>query len=126
MVVMLASVALVILLLVAYWATTRFKKRLDEGAPPDLGLPLRITISEESTQRLSKLSTQPVFIKQSGDGTRVQIENRPLVPLTMLTDRAAVLSLREVIMAANNRFGSVWTALVSTHDEGGVTVKRLS
>jgi hypothetical protein len=126
MVIVLASAALVILLLVAYWVTMRFKKRLDEEAPPDLGLALSVTISEESTRRLSKLSTQPVFIKQSGDGTRVQIENRPLVPLTMLTDRAAVLALREVIMAASNRYGSVWTGLVSIHDEVGVTVKRLS
>ena len=96
---------MVIVLAVGLSFSQRFKKRIDAEVPHKVGPPVRLTVSPQSAERLARLSSEPVFVRQSPDGTRVQIENRPLVPLVMLTDHEAVLGLREAIVAASSRFG---------------------
>jgi hypothetical protein len=126
MIVVIVSAAMVILLAVALSFTQRLKKRIDTDVPHKVGPPVRLNVSPQSAERLARLSSEPVFVKQSPDGTRVQIDNRPLVPLVMLTDHDAVLGLNEAIMAATSRFGGTWSALLSSDDDGGVSVQRLS
>lgn len=119
MIVVLVSAALVIVLAVGLSFSQRFKKRIDAEVPHKVGPPVRLTVSPQSAERLARLSSEPVFVRQSPDGTRVQIENRPLVPLVMLTDHEAVLGLREAIVVASSRFGGTWSALLSSDDDGG-------
>jgi hypothetical protein len=119
--------AIVVALIAVYVYGNRVKQGLEARTPlsqPDG--PLSLSVSEESAAALSKLSVEPIFLKQSGDGTRVQIDNRPLVPVAILTDEVAGAALREVAVSICERYGHTWTVLVSTGDEGAVSVQRLS
>lgn len=125
-IIVLVSVIMIVIIAVGFSLTQRLKKRIDADVPHRVGPPVALTVSAESAARVARLSTEPIFVRQAPDGTRVQIENRPMVPLVMLTDGEAVLGLREVTMAAANRFGATWTGLVTTDDQGVVSVQRLS
>ena len=118
--------AIIVALLAVYIYGNRFKSRLEAAPAMHSEGPLSISVSEESAAALSKLSAEPIFLKQGTDATRVQIDNRPLVPVAILTDQVTGAALREVAVALCERFGETWTVLVSTSEEDAVTVQRLS
>ncbi len=65
-------------------------------------------------------------MKQAPDGLRVQLENRPLIPLAMFSDPAAMAAMREIAVLISQRYGAEWTALVTVADDGTATVRRLT
>ena len=88
--------------------------------------PLSLTLSERSTASLAHLSQEPILIKQAEDGLRVQLDNRPLVPIAILTDLAAAAALREIVAGVSRDYGARWTALVTTAVDGSIRVQRLA
>jgi hypothetical protein len=123
----IVTVVLLLLFVGFFYLLTRTKKNLETPIGlPDLGGPVSITVSEDSAARLSKLSVEPILLRQGPDGARVQIDTNPLLPVTMLTDAAATKALREVAVRASERYGESWTVLVSARDDGAVTMQRLA
>lgn len=110
-----------------YWYASGVKRSLD--APSALlaaQSPLSLTLSERSTASLAHLSQEPILIKQAEDGLRVQLDNRPLVPIAILTDLAAAAALREIVAGVSRDYGARWTALVTTAVDGSIRVQRLA
>ena len=114
------------LLLVVYFYGQRIKQRLDSAEAPHVGGPLTVTVSQDAAEHLARTLREPLIIKQGPDGTRVQIDNRPLVPLVILTDQVAQRAVREIVAAAADRFGLTWTAVATSREDGTVSVQRLS
>ena len=125
-VVFVTSAIIIVVLLVAYFYGQRVKRRLDMAETPHPGGPLTVTVSRDSAEHLAMTLREPLIIKQGSDGTRVQIDNRPLVPLVILTDQVAQRAIREIVVAAGERFGLTWTAVATSLEDGTVSVQRLS
>ena len=111
-----------------YWYASGLKRSLD--TPPTAVLaaqgPLSFALSEKSAASLAHLSQEPILIKQAEDGLRVQLDNRPLVPIVILTDLAAAAALREIVADVSRDYGARWTALVTTAADGSIRVQRLA
>lgn len=125
-VVFVTSAIIIVVLLVVYFYGQRVKRRLDTAETPHLGAPLTVTVSRDSAEHLARTVREPLIIKQGSDGTRVQIDNRPLVPLVILTDQVAQRAVREIVVAAGEKFGLTWTAVATSLEDGTVSVQRLS
>ena len=127
-VVMLVTIALIVLVSLLYWYGTRLKRTLDSSAPAALAAqePLSFRLSEAGTASLAHLSQEPILIRQAPDGLRVQLDNRPLVPIAILTDLAAAAALREIVAGTSRTYGARWTALVIPSGDGAVSVQRLA
>jgi hypothetical protein len=121
-------VALVVVGALLYSYATRVKRSLDESATAALvtQAPLKVTLTKKSAASLTHLSQEPILIKQAEDGLRVQLDNRPLVPIAILTDHAAATALREIVAGASQQYGACWTALVIPAGDGSVSVQRLA
>jgi len=126
--VLVVTLALVLLIAVLYWYGTRVKRSLESSTPAALAAqePLSLRLSEASAASLAHLSQEPILIRQAQDGLRVQLDNRPLVPIAILTDLAAAAALREIVAGASRAFGARWTALVVPSGDGSVSVQRLA
>jgi hypothetical protein len=126
--VIIVCVALIVLLSILYWYARRLKRRLEAPATAALAaqVPLTFTLSDASAASLAHLSQEPILIKQAEDGLRVQLDNRPLVPIAILTDLAAAAALREIVAGASQKYGARWTALVIPTGDGSVSVQRLA
>jgi hypothetical protein len=121
------TVFFIAVLVVLYYYASRTKRGLDESPGPAVSLPpLHVSLSESGAASLAHLSSEPILIKQGTGGIRVQLDNRPLVPLVILTDKAAASALREIVAAASQRYGAQWTALVTSSDATSVMVQRLA
>ena len=121
-------VVLVVVAALLYSYATRVKRRLQEPTTAALvtQTPLIVTLTEKSAASLTHLSQEPILIKQAEDGLRVQLDNRPLVPIAILTDLAAASALREIVAGASLHYGACWTALVMPAGDGSVSVQRLA
>jgi hypothetical protein len=126
MIVTIAVLVVVGALLYSY--ASRVKRGLEESATAALvtQTPLTVTLTERSAASLTHLSQEPILIKQAQDGLRVQLDNRPLVPIAILTDLAAATALREIVAGASQHYGACWTALVIPAGDGSVSVQRLA
>jgi hypothetical protein len=126
--IMLTTLILLGTVVVLYWYAKRVKSRLDTPATglPVAQAPLTFKLSDTSAASLAHLSQEPILIKQAEDGLRVQLDNRPLVPISILTDLAAAAALREIVAGTNQQYGARWTALVVPAADGSVSVQRLA
>ena len=120
------ALVLVLVLVLTYWYAGRLKRGLDTTPGFQPHPPLTVDLTETSAASLDHLSQEPILLKQAEDGTRVQIDDRPLVLLSILTDAAAAAALREIVAAASLRYGVEWTALVTSTPEGSIRVQRLA
>jgi len=120
------ALVLVLVLVVVYWYASRMKRSLDAAPAFQPHPPLTVELTEASAASLDHLSQEPILLKQSEDGTRVQIDDRPLVLLSILTDTAAAAALREIVADVSARDGMEWTALVTTRPDGSIRVQRLA
>jgi hypothetical protein len=124
----LVVVAMAMLVLGVYWYGQRKKKQLEEveaGPVVHIGVDEPLELSEESVAGLCALSPEPILIKQQLDGTRVQIEHRPMVPIALFAGKDAAGALTEVASRLSLRYGLEWVAIVTAHEEGPVTVNRI-
>ena len=123
---LVAAVILVVVLLLVYWYASRLKRGLDSAPAFQPHPPLTVELTATGAASLDHLSQEPILLKQSEDGTRVQIDDRPLVLLSILTDTAAAAALREIVADVSARYGMEWTALVTSRPDGSIRVQRLA
>jgi hypothetical protein len=115
-------------LVVVFSYGERAKKRLASEPPAALAAlpPFTVAVSETNAAAAAGLSQEPIFMKQAADGLRVQLDNRPLVPIAMFSDPAAMAALREIGVRISQRYGGEWTAVVNVGADGSITVRRLT
>jgi hypothetical protein len=126
--VVIVSIGLLVALAILYWLARRLKRGLDAPTTAALAAqePLTFALTDTAAASLAHLSQEPILIKQAEDGLRVQLDNRPLVPIAILTDLAAAAALREIVAGASQSYGARWTALVIPAGDGSVSVQRLA
>jgi hypothetical protein len=122
----LVVVAMLLLVLGIYWYGQRQKTHLDQPLPAArIGGDEPLELSEGCAEGLRALSAEPILIKQQLDGTRVQIEHRPMVPIALFASKDAAGSLIEVASRVSQRYGLQWVAIVAVREDGSVTVNRI-
>jgi hypothetical protein len=124
-VVMLFLVVALIALVIVWLYARRVKQDLDQ---PDIVAGARgiVELRAESLEQLRQLSAEPILLKQSEEGVRVQIEHRPMMPLMAFVGRDVNAALGEAAVAVSERFGPAWVVLLSPGENGQATVQRLA
>jgi len=125
LVIMVFLIVALIALLVVWWYARRVKQGLDQ---PKIVAGARgvVELRPESLEQLRRLSGEPILLKQSEEGVRVQIEHRPMMPLMAFVGREVNAALGEAAMAVSERFGPAWVVLLTPGEDGQATVQRLS
>ena len=119
-----ALLAIVVVLVGAYIAR-RVKNQLDQTSASAIGARAEFRLSPERIAQLRALTAQPILMKQSEEGVRVQIDNRPMVPLAVFLGQEVTAALGETAAGVTKTFGASWVALVTPRDDGRVSVDRL-
>ena len=60
------------------------------------------------------LTDEPILLKQSEEGVRVQIDDQPMMPLAAFMGQEVAAALGRPRMRVSQAFGSRWTALVTS------------
>jgi hypothetical protein len=115
--------ALVGLVIAWYWA--RVLKERYEAESRTRDSRLRLELSGGGSAELRQLSAEPILLVQSDDGLRVQIDDRPMVPLVALLGDGSA-ALREAAVKVAQHFGQRWTVLLSVDTDESLTVQRLA
>jgi hypothetical protein len=125
LIVMLFLLAALVALMIVWWYARRVKQDLDQ---PEIVAGARgvVELRPESIEQLRRLSVEPILLKQSEEGVRVQIEHRPMMPLMAFVGRDVSTALGEAAAAVSERFGPVWVVLLDAGEDGRVTVQRLA
>jgi hypothetical protein len=118
-------VALVALLLIWFYARS-VKRDLDESPTAAAGAKAALEMSPAAAARLRELSTEPILLKRSDAGVRVQIEHRPMLPLMAFVGQDVSAALNEAAARVSQQWGSTWVALLTAGDDGRVTAQRLA
>ena len=88
--------AVALLALVAVWFfARRVKGDLDTAPTAVAGAKAALELTPSSIARLHELSAEPILLKQSDEGVRVQIEHRPMLPLMAFVGKDVLLSARD-------------------------------
>jgi hypothetical protein len=122
------TLVLVILLSAGILWASRVKKNLGEHAPAaHVGATSEpLQLNSECAKHIRALSAEPFLLKQAADGLRVQIANRPIVPVALFTDNGVAAALMLAAVKANDQFGQDWMALVSLGNDDTVSLRRLA
>ena len=119
------GVALVALLLVWYYAR-RVKTDLDSAPAAAAGARASLEMTPANAARLRELSAEPILLKQSEEGVRVQIEHRPMLPLMAFVGKDVSAALTEAAGRVSEQWGPRWVVLLTAHEDGSVKVQRLA
>jgi hypothetical protein len=125
LVIVVSLLAVVVVLVGAYFAR-RVKQGLEQPTGPQIGARAEFRLSPERISQLRALTAQPILMKQSEEGVRVQIEDRPMVPLAVFLGQEVTAALGEAAAGVSQTFGASWVALVTPRDDGRVSVDRLA
>jgi hypothetical protein len=117
--------ALVALLIVWFYARS-LKRDLDEPPTSVAGARAVLEVGPTSAARLRELSAEPILLKQSDEGVRVQIEHRPMLPLMAYVGQDVSAALTEAAVRVTEQWGPRWVVLLSSGDDGSVTAQRLA
>ena len=122
------TLALIIVLAAVIWFASHAKKNLGERAPAaHVGATSEpLQVSDECAAHIRTLSSEPLLLKQTKDGLRVQIANRPIVPVALFAEKGVASALMVVAAQASRSFGQVWVALVSLGDDNSISLRRLT
>jgi len=118
--------AALIALIIVYYYARNVKRELDEQGPSLSGQRCAIEVTAEHAAQLRALTDQPILLKQTEEGVRVQIDDRPMMPLAAFIGQDVAAALREAAMRVSQAFGTRWTALVTVAEDGTGKVERLS
>lgn len=113
-------------LAVVWWYARHVKQDLDEPSPIVAGARGVIELTPASVEQLRQLSSEPILLKQSEQGVRVQIERRPLMPLMAFVGKDVSAALGETAADITERYGVKWVVLVSVGQDDRVAVQRLA
>ncbi len=125
-VVLLFALVAVAALVAAWWYARRIKQNLDAAPPPAAGSRGALQLTSGSVEQLRQLTPEPILMKQSSEGVRVQIEQRPMLPMMAFAGSQASGALSETAAAVTERYGLKWVVLVSPGEDGRVVVQRLA
>ena len=115
-----------IALVVVWWYARHLKQDLDESSGIVAGARGVIELTPATMGQLRQLSAEPILLKQSEEGVRVQIEHRPMMPLMAFVGKDVSAALGETAAEITERYGVKWVVLVSVGQDERVTVQRLS
>jgi hypothetical protein len=115
-----------IALVVVWWYARHLKQDLDESSGIVAGARGVIELTPATMGQLRQLSAEPILLKQSEEGVRVQIEHRPMMPLMAFVGKDVSAALGETAAEITERYGVKWVVLVSVGQDDRVTVQRLS
>jgi hypothetical protein len=117
----------VLVILIILWVYARTVKK-DLATSPTLVTGVRgvVELAPASAKQLHELSAEPILLKQSENGIRVQLDHRPMQPLMAFAGKDASRALNEVAAEVSERYGMQWMVLVSAAEDGRVTIQRLS
>ena len=118
-------IALIALVVVWYFARN-VKQGLDASEGSAVGARAEFELPADRIHQLRSLSAEPILLKQSEEGVRVQIDNRPMVPLAVFLGKEVSTALGEAAAAVTQAFGAQWVVLVTPREDGRVSVQRLS
>jgi hypothetical protein len=114
-------------LVVAWWLARRARNKFaEEGKRDRRNVIADLDVPPAIGSQLAGFTPEPIFLKQGEDGVRVQLENKPFIPLHFLTDQGIAGAMRQVALAVSQRFGPRWACLVTARSDGRVTVRRLN
>lgn len=127
-IVILVSAALVILVAFGWWLANRMKRDVtDDAGLSRVGAAIEpLLLTAECAEYVRSLSKEPLLLKQTPDGLRVQIDNRPVVPVALFVDKGLASALMEMAMLASKSFGPSWVALATLGDDDRLSLRRLS
>jgi hypothetical protein len=126
LIVALFAIIAVIAVLVAWSYARKVKADLDGGPPSFTGTRSVVDISPASVETLRRLSDEPILLKQTADGLRIQVDQRPMLPLMAFAGQQATGALAETAAAVSQNYGIRWVVLACAADDGRVTVQRLA
>ncbi|HEY5387237.1 MAG TPA: hypothetical protein VIL79_04970 [Thermoleophilia bacterium] len=124
--VMVFLVAALIGLLFLWRYARNVKQDLDAPATAVVGARGVIELSDAAVEQLRQLSSEPILLKQAEDGIRVQIEQRPMLPMMAFVGKEVSASLAEAAAQVTDRYGAIWVVLLKASDDGRVTLQRLA
>jgi hypothetical protein len=126
LVIMLFLFIALIALVVVWYLARKVKKDLDEPAGSAAGAHTEFQLPADRVHELRALSDEPILLKQTEEGVRVQIDNRPMVPLAVFLGKEVSMALGEAAAAVTQAFGAQWVVLVTPREDGRVSVQRLA
>ena len=113
--------------LVAVWFfARRVKSDLDTSPSAAAGARAALELAPVNVARLHELSVEPILLKQSEEGVRVQIEHRPMLPLMAFVGKDVSAALTEAAVRVSEQWGPQWVVLLSARDAGTVSAQRLA
>jgi len=126
-IIILIILAIMLVGLIGFWYYARSVKRdLDASPSATTGITTAFQMTPEAAARLRALSSEPILLKQSDAGVRVQIEHRPMLPLMAFVGQDVSAALTEAAARVTEKWGPTWVALVMPGEDGTVTAQRIA
>lgn len=126
-IIVFAFVVAALVALLVTWRYARGMKRDLDAAPPSIaGVSGIIELAPANVEQLRRLSVEPILFKQTEGGVRIQIEQRPMLPMMAFAGKQASAAIAETAAEVTKRYGLKWVVLVSAAEDGRVTVQRLA
>jgi hypothetical protein len=113
-------------LLGLWWYARQLKQDLDSHAAVVAGVRCVIELTPASVSRLRELSSEPILLRQSEEGVRIQVEHRPMLPMMAFAGMQLSGALGEATALITERYGVKWVVLMSAGEDGRVVVERLA
>lgn len=113
-------------LLVVWFLARRVKRDLGDSPSAVAGATVALELTPANVAHLHELSGEPILLKQSDEGVRVQIEHRPMLPLMAFVGKDVSAALTEAAVRVSEEWGPRWVVLLSAGDDGSVSVQRLA
>jgi hypothetical protein len=113
-------------LFAVWFYARRVKTGLDTAPAAAAGARAALELTPASVARLRELSAEPILLKQSEEGVRVQIEHRPMLPLMAFVGKDVSSALTEAAGRVSEHWGPRWVVLLTARDDGSVSVQRLA
>ena len=115
-----------IALVVVWYLARRVKRDLDDSPGAVAGITTALVLTPDNVARLHALSAEPILLKQSDEGVRVQIEHRPMLPLMAFVGKDVSGALTEAAVRVTEEWGARWVVLVTARADGSVSAQRLA
>ncbi len=123
----LAFLIIALIALVAMWfVARRMQNELSTSPSAVAGARASIDLSPASAARLRELSSEPILLKQTPEGVRVQIEHRPMLPLMAYVGQDVSSALNEAAVRVSEQWGPAWVVLLTAGTGDQVSAQRLA
>jgi hypothetical protein len=125
-VILIFLVVALVALIVVWVVARRVKSDLDSSPSGVAGARVSLELTPDNVTRLHQLSAEPILLKQSEEGVRVQIEHRPMLPLMAFVGKDVSAALNEAAVRVTEKWGGKWVVLLTAREDGSVSAQRLA